>query len=195
MIRYETTFACPLPPATARGHFINWLQTIGYRLTLPPFLSNIAAERGSLMGNFATLNPRQWQVKLTGSFRPSETGSTVTLEWVVTTAGQTTTRADIQFWQMEIETCLKACMGYRNDHTEYQAAAVVAQRGDAWRGLALLVAILSPLIGALIWTSSLWESAVITTMIGVPSYMAFRAPRTVGEIPIPPPLEPTEASI
>jgi len=189
MLRYEVNFTSPLPPPSARGAVLWWTQTVGYRPVSPPFLSAIEVERGSWVGNFGSLNPRNWRVRIRARFRPSEvegSGSEVTLEWTVTTAGQVGTKADLEFWQYEIDSVMRAALGYQPELAAYRLRANRAQSGDTWRALVFTFALLTPLIGFLIAGSFLM--AIVGTAIGgVVTYFSFRAPRVIPEVAVPAP--------
>jgi|GEM_PF-4772176 len=191
MLRHEAEFKSPLPPAVARGALVNWLQSIGYQLTSPHFLSSVSAQRGSMMGNFGSLNPRNWQAVVRLSCQPDGDGSLVTLDWEIATAGQTCTVADIAFWRYEIATTLSIAVGATPDVREHQKQGARAQSGDTWRALVFTAIVVVPLIAGIALTGSMGVASLITLATGCVGYFSMRAPRRLGEIPVPPPPPPT----
>jgi hypothetical protein len=126
-----------------------------------------------------------WRVTVRAAFKPLEVGCEVTLEWIITTIGQTTTKADIQFWRMEVERSIGVCLGIVADVKEYQTAAQKAQGGDTWRAIVFSGFVIVPPLAVLSTGGSPPMAALASLLLGGPAYFVFRAPRTLGEIPIP----------
>jgi hypothetical protein len=187
MIRYSTTIASPLPPQTSRSAVLGWLQAIGYRLTSPAFLSSVSMERGSWVGNMGSLAPKTWSAKVYVTFKATETGCDVTLEWHVSTFGQIGTKADIHFWRSEIEWTLGAACGIMPDLRDYVKEASRAYNGNVWRALVFSAALIVPLIVMAVATQSILITIFVSLVTGTASGLAFRMPRDLGEISPPKP--------
>jgi hypothetical protein len=198
MIRHEVLVTSPLTVTAARGSILLWCQTMGYRLTSPPFLSSVAVERGSWVGNVGSLNPKTWRSQIQATFRPLENGCEVTLEWLVTTLGQVGTKADIHFWTYEVQKTLESALGGMPDIREYTRQAGKAQLGNTWRALIFTASLLVPLIGVWVATESGVYGIAAAAVLGTATWFVFRVPRKLPEIAAPaspPPLllEPSPA--
>lgn len=188
MIQHESVLRSPLPVPAARAAVLLWCQTIGYRLTSPPFLSSVELERGSWAGNFGSLNPRTWRSKIRVSFRPSEPGCEIQIDWTVTTTGQVGTKADIVFWTYEVARTQEAAVGRQPDGRALLQQASKAQGGNTWRALLFSFSLLGPLIGFSFISG--WLGLGSAAVLGSATWLVFRAPRTLGDIPPPAALPP-----
>lgn len=186
MIRHTLTFHSPLPVANARGLLIGWLQSIGYRLTSPAFLSSIEASRGSFMGNGGSLNAQRWKATIYATFEPAESGCEVTLEWRIATFGQVVTKVDIAFWRNEVFQTANAARGVAQDPKILRKMGLKAQNGNTWRALVFTAALVLPFFGFVFPFWTIWFTIFFILVLGVPIYWGFRMPRTLGETPLPP---------
>jgi len=190
MIRHEVAVSTPLAVAAARGSLLLWCQTMGYRLSSPPFLSAVEVERGSWAGNVGSLNPKTWRSKIRATFQPHENGCDVSLEWFVTTAGQVGTKADIVFWTYEVRKTLDSAVGIQPDAREYAREAKKAQLGNTWRALIFTASLLVPLIGVWVVTDSGAIALAAAAVLGTATWIVFRAPRSLPAIAAPDPPPP-----
>lgn len=178
MLHHKIAFDVPLDLANARVGVVNWLQGIGYKLATPPFLTDLAFERGSGFGNATAVNPQKWRSKVTATFRTPEEGRTrVEVEWNVVTAGQMVTKFDIAYWRSEVAGTQAAAEGRMPNLAEFERERQKASNAYLVRIVALTTVTVAPLLVSIFTRGNTVPLYVLTAVLGLGMYFAFRAPR------------------
>jgi hypothetical protein len=178
VIHHVVSVESGLEPPAARAATVAWLQSIGYQLTSPPFLSAVEFERGSMVGNATSIGPQKWRVILKTAFAAREGGGTrADLEWKVTTAGQLGTHVDMAYWRHEVALTEAAARGENPKVGDLNRSRRAAMNGNLWRLIVLTVAMIVPAIMGVLSPGSGLPYFVASILFGTVLYAIFRAPR------------------
>lgn len=94
VLELMATIASTDPEGQVRGRVVRFLRARGYQTTADP----AELKRGSLFGSLTGFSPKKWAV--TVRFKLAEPG-VYFYRFAIDTTGQTVTRAEREFWEME----------------------------------------------------------------------------------------------